>query len=83
METKEIIKKVNAYLRKKRIETVKKDNQIAVSKIVKSIFQDKTPKQSIQMMKDIQKLFDERLDENLKSSLDAVKEISNYKGIEL
>lgn len=83
METKEIIKKVNAYLRKKRIETVKKDNQIAVSKIVKSIFQDKTPKQSIQMMKDIQKLFDERLDENLKSSLDAVKEISNYKGIKL
>lgn len=83
METKEIIKKVNAYLRKKRIETVKKDNQIAVSKIVKSIFQDKTPKQSIQMMKDIQKLFDERLDENLRESLESVKEISNYKGIEL
>lgn len=83
METKEILKKIKAYLRKKDIEKTKKDNQIAVSKIVKTIFQDKTPKQSIQMMKDIQKLFDERLDENLKSSLESVKEISNYKGIEL
>lgn len=83
METKEIIKKLNAYFRKKRIETAKKDNEIKVSKIVVSIFQDKTAKQSIQMMKDIQKLFDERLDENLRESLESVKEISNYKKIEL
>lgn len=83
METKEILKKIKAYLRKKDIEKTKKDNEIKVSKIVVSIFQDKTPKQSIQMMKDIQKLFDERLDENLRESLESVKEISNYKKIEL
>jgi len=57
--------------------------EIKVSKIVVSIFQDKTAKQSIQMMKDINKLFDERLDENLRESLESVKEISNYKKIEL
>jgi len=83
METKEIIKKIKAYLRKKDIEKTKKDNEIKVSKIVKSILEDKTAKQSIQMMKDIQKLFDERLDENLRESLESVKEISNYKKIEL
>jgi len=81
METKEILKKIKAYLRKKDIEKTKKDNEIKVSKIVVSIFQDKTPKQSIQMMKDIKKMFDERLDDTLSESLESVKEISNYKGI--
>lgn len=83
METNKIIKKLNAYFRKKRIETVKKDNEIKVSKIVKSILEDKTTKQSIEMFKAIEILFNERLDQNLRESLESVKEISNYKKIEL
>ena len=77
-----LIKKCQAYLRKKKIETVKKDNQIQISIIVKIILQDKTPKQSIELFKAIEKLYNEKLDEQLKTSLEAVTEIGKFKNIE-
>lgn len=83
MELKNIQKKVNAYLRKKNIERAKKDREIAVSKMVKVIFAEKDIKQTIQFFEAIENLYNQKLDEKLKQSLDEVKEISNYKGIEL
>lgn len=83
MELKTIQKKISAYLRKKNIEKVKKDNDIQVSKIVTSIFAQKTIKQTIEQFKAIEHLYNEKLDEELKKNLESVKEISNYKKIEL
>ena len=83
METKKLKNKITAYLRKKKIETVKKDNELKVSKIVTELFTDKTPKQAITMFKQIEMLFDEKLDEKLKDSLESVTEISKYRGINI
>lgn len=80
MEIK-LIKTAKAYLRKKKIETVKKDKEIAVSKIVKEILSDKTNKQAIEMFLSIEHLFNKRLDENLKQSLESVEEISKFKNL--
>nr|DAI89551.1 MAG TPA: hypothetical protein [Caudoviricetes sp.] len=77
-----LIKKCQAYLRKKKIETVKKDNQIKVTKIVTSIFDEKTPKQAIQMFKEIESELNSRLDKELAKSLEAVTEIGKFKNIE-
>jgi len=77
-----LIKKCQAYLRKKKIETVKKDNEIKVNKIVTSIFDEKTPKQAIQLFKEIETEVNNRLDKELKTSLEAVTEIGKFKNIE-
>lgn len=83
METNKYIKKLQAYLRKQKIETAKKDNRIKVNKIVTSIFDEKTPKQAIQMFKEIEAELNNRLDKELSSSLEAVTEIGKFKKIEL
>lgn len=75
------ISKYQAYLRKNRLDTLKKDNQIQVSKIVLSILKDRTPKQAIEFFLEIEKLFNSKLDENLKSSLEDVTEIGKFKNI--
>lgn len=80
MEIK-LIKTAKAYLRKKKYETVKKDNQLAVSKIVTVIFENKTPKQSIEMYLAIEELFNKQLDIQLKHSLESVEEISKFKNL--
>ncbi len=74
-----VISRMQAYLRVKDKEADLKKHKEKVKAIVKSLILDKTPKQSIEMFKEIKELFDEKLDEQLKASLEAVEEITNYK----
>ena len=78
-----IQRKLKVYFGKKDKETAKKEQTEKIKAIVKSLIIDKTPKESIEMFKQLEIEYNIRLDTILKSSLEAVTEISKYKGINI
>ncbi len=67
------------YLAKKDRETEIKRRQEQINGMVKILMVGKTPNQSISMLKEVTEIFNERLDEELRVSLDKVQQISSYK----
>lgn len=81
MELKDIklIRVAKAYLIKTRKKSAEKDYKEKINTIVKGLIQDKTPKETIQMIKDINDLVNTKLDEKLDQSIKFVEDISNFK----
>jgi len=76
-----IIRIVKLYLRKKDKETAIKKQKEQIAQIVRLIITDRSPKQAITMRNEIEELFDTKMDEQLRESLESVECISNYKKI--
>lgn len=74
-----IIKACSVFLSRKNKETAIKKRQEKVNAIVKGLLVDKTPSQAISMMREVTELFNSKLDDILKESLDDVNSISVYK----
>lgn len=81
MELKELklIRVAKAYLVKARKKSAEKDYKEKINAIVKGLIQDKKPKETIQMIKDINDLVNTKLDEKLDESIKFVEDISNFK----
>ena len=67
------------YLRKKDKETALKKREEQINGIVKILMVGKTPNQSISMLKEVTQIFNDKLDEELRVSLEKVNQISAYK----
>ncbi len=74
-----ILRIIQIYLKRQDKKTSLKKREEKVNAIVKSIMVDKTPKQAIQMLSEVVGLFDSKLYEQLKVSLESVEVINNYK----
>lgn len=74
-----IIKACSVFLSRKNKETAIKKRQEKVNAMVKELFIDKTPSQAISLMREVKELFDSKLDDKLKESLENVNSISAYK----
>lgn len=74
-----IIKAMQIFIARKDKETAIKKRQEKVNAIVKGLLVDKTPSQAISMMREVTELFNSKLDDKLKESLDDVNSISAYK----
>lgn len=81
MDLKDIklIRLCKVYISRKDKETELKKREEQIKGIVKALLIGKTPNQSISMLREVTEIFNERLDEELKVSLEKVESISNYK----
>lgn len=81
MELKDIklFRLAKIYIAKKDSETRAKKRQEKINGIVKSLILDKSPSESIRMLREITETFNDRMDSKLKESLEATEAIMNYK----
>lgn len=83
MELKEtrLARTVNLYLSRKNKELSLKKRQETIEAITKALIIDKTPKQSIDMLKEVIEIFNNKMDDKLEKSIEDVEVISKYKKI--
>lgn len=81
MELKDskLVRLCKFYIAKKDRETEVKRREEQIKGIVKALLIGKTPNQSISMLREVTEIFNERLDEELRVSLEKVESISSYK----
>lgn len=83
MELKEIklYRTAQIYLRRKNKETLAKKREDRINAMVKALLLDKSPKETIEDLREVMEQVNIRLDEKLKESLESVTVISAYKKI--
>jgi len=83
MELKElkIYRTAQLYIRRKKKEALLKTREDRINAIVKALLLDKSPKETIEDLKEVIEQVNIRLDEKLTESLESVTVISAYKKI--
>lgn len=81
LKDNKLLKICTTFLARKDKETAIKKRQEKVNAIVKGLLVDKTPSQAISMMREVTELFNSKLDDKLKESLETVNSVSAYRKI--
>ena len=79
LENIKLIKMCNLYISRKNKERAIKKRQEYINSVVKGLMVDRTPSQAISALREVTELFDTKMDEKLKESLDSIQSISAYK----
>jgi hypothetical protein len=79
--TNRLIRMGQAYLLRKDRENAIKKQEEKIKQIVKELLLDKTPKQAIEMRNEVAALFDDKIDEKLRESIETVEAINKYRKI--
>lgn len=74
-----IIRTVKNYIKRKHTEALTRQQDEKIKEIVKELLFDKSPKETIKMLKAVVLILNERLDIKLQESNETTEEILNFK----